>query len=258
MQKNDFYHKRFFGIASVWQIFRIFVPFNDKRVMRIGIFIVILTTVLMLTGYVGWHLWRISPGVYKGVTLGIFLLWAITFFVGFFLMEHLPIGAATVMYEVGNTWLIAFLYLLLLFVAADIFSLCHLLPKAYLKDSTAGLLTAVGIVAVIMTLGDFHYHHKYREEMTILTDKPLEKEMTIVMASDLHLGYHNRKAELARWIDLINDEHPDLVLLGGDVIDFSTRPVIEGNYAEEFQRVKAPVYTILGNHEAEGGCSDGQ
>lgn len=252
MQKNDFYHKRVFGIASVWQIFRIFVPFNDKRVMRIGIFIVILTTILMLSGYVGWHLWRISPGVYKGVTLGIFLLWAITFFVGFFLMEHLPIGAATVMYEVGNTWLIAFLYLLLLFVAADIFSLCHLLPKAYLKDSTAGLLTAVGIVAVIMTFGGFHYHHKYREEMTILTDKPLEKEMTIVMASDLHLGYHNRKAELARWIDLINDEHPDLVLLGGDVIDFSTRPVIEGNYAEEFQRVKAPVYTILGNHEYFG------
>lgn len=220
--------------------------------MRIGGIIAILTTVVMLTGYVGWHLWRIAPGVYKGVTLGAFLLWAVTFFVSFFIMERLPVGAATVVYEVGNTWLIAFLYLLLLFVVADIAALCHLLPKTYLKDSMTGLLTVVGIVAVIMTIGGIQYHHKYKEEMTILTDKPLEKELTVVMVSDLHLGYHNRKTELARWVDLINEEHPDLVLIGGDVIDFSTRPVLEGNYAEEFHRVKAPVYTILGNHEYFG------
>ncbi|MBQ6745697.1 MAG: metallophosphoesterase [Bacteroidaceae bacterium] len=212
-------------------------------------FIAILAFVLLLVGYVSWHLWRIAPGGYKWGAMGVFVLWMITFFVGFFITERISIGAATVVYEVGNTWLIAFLYLLLIFIVADIVSLCHLLPKEYLKNSMVGLLAVIGIVTVIMAIGAFHYHHKYREEITVFTNKPLEKELTVVMASDLHLGYHNRKTELARWIDLFNDEKPDLVLIGGDIIDLSIRPVLEGNYAEEFRRTKAPVYAVLGNHE---------
>ena len=217
--------------------------------MRVGIILAILSLVLLLTGYVSWHLWRIAPGVWKWVMPSIFVLWATSFFVGFFVMERLPISVATMVYEVGNTWLIAFLYLLLLFAVADIAVVCHLLPKVYLRDSATGLLTIVGIVAVIMVFGTFHYHHKYREEIDIVTNKPLEKSLTVVMASDLHLGYHNRKAALARWVDLINAEKPDLVLIGGDIIDLSIRPVLEGHYAEEFRRIKAPIYTVLGNHE---------
>ena len=49
--------------------------------MRISIFIAILTIVLLLVGYVGWHLWRIVPGGYKCGALGVFVLWTITFFV---------------------------------------------------------------------------------------------------------------------------------------------------------------------------------
>ena len=226
--------------------------------MRTVLLIVILATVLVLMGYVGWHLWRIAPGMWKWVAAGGFVLWAIMFFVGFFTMERMSIPVATVVYEVGNTWLMAFLYLLILFAVADLAAVCHILPKVYLKDCAAGLLTAIGIVAVILTIGGFHYHHKYREEMTLATDKPLEKPLTVVMASDLHLGYHNRKVELARWVDLINAENPDLVLFGGDVIDLSPRPVLEGNYAEEFHRVKAPMYAVLGNHEYYGNLEQSE
>ena len=214
-----------------------------------------MATLLVLAGYVGWHLWRITPGGWKWVVLGLFVLWTLSFFVCFAIMEHLPLGVATVAYGVGNTWLIAFLYLLLLFAVADIAALCHILPSTVLKDSATGLFSAVGIVAVIMTIGAIHYHHKYREEMTIVTDKPLEKPLTVVMASDLHIGYHNRKAELARWVDIINNEKPDLVLFGGDIIDLSLRPILEGNYAEEFRRIEAPVFAVLGNHEYFGNVS---
>ena len=215
------------------------------------IFAIILVAVLGLTGYVSWHLWRISPMGWplKLTITGLFLLWMISFFVGFFVTELVPVKVATVFYEVGNTWLIVFLYMLIIFLLADIASLCHLLPKTFLKDSLTGLLSAVGIVVVVMVLGGFQYHHKQREELTITTAKPIEKPMTIVLASDLHIGYHNRKAELARWVDMINAEKPDLVLIGGDIIDRSLRPVIEGNYAEEFRRIHAPIYTVLGNHE---------
>ena len=205
--------------------------------------------VIALTSYVGWHLWRISPQGWKWVVTGLYILWMASLFAGFAINDRIPMGAASVLYEVGNTWLIAFVYLLLIFLVADMASFCHLLPKFFLKDSAAGLGTVAGLVAVILSLGGIHYHHKYREEKTITTAKPLEKPMTIVLASDLHIGYHNRKPELARWVNLINAEKPDLVLFGGDVIDLSLRPVFEGNFAEEFHRVEAPMMAVLGNHE---------
>lgn len=225
--------------------------------MRAG-FLAILALVFALTGYVSWHLWRIAPPGWKLAVTGLFLLWMASMFAGFAYTERVPVKLATVLYEVGNTWMIAFLYLLLVFIVADIASLCHLLPKTLLKDSTAGLLGAIGIVALIMTLGAIHYPHKYREELALTTDKPLEKPLTVVLASDLHIGYHNRRAELARWVDLINAEKPDLVLIGGDIIDRSLRPVMEGHYEEEFRRLEAPVWTVLGNHESYAGLAQAE
>ena len=69
------------------------------------------------------------------------------------------------------------------------------------------------------------------------------------MVSDLHIGYHNPRKELKRWIDMFNAEHPDIVLIAGDIIDMSMRPLEEENMAEELRRIEAPVYACLGNHE---------
>lgn len=68
----------------------------------------------------------------------------------------------------------------------------------------------------------------------------------VVLASDLHVGYHNRKAELSRWVGLINAEKPDLVLFAGDILDGALRPARVWRYDEEFRRIAAPVYSCLG------------
>ena len=218
--------------------------------MRAG-FIAVLATMLLCVAYVCWHLWRVTPHGWslKLVVVALFLAWMGTAFAGFGLTEKLPVGPATVLYEVGHPWMIAFLYLLMAFVLADLLTLCKALPKSFLHDSAAGLFTVTGAVALVLILGSVHYRHKYREETTIQTEKPLERPMTIVLASDLHLGYHNRKPELERWIDLIDAENPDLVLIGGDILDRSLRPVREGHCADAFRRLKAPVWAVLGNHE---------
>ena len=183
------------------------------------------------------------------VIVGLFLAWMASFFIGFAFLERVPYRAAIPLYQIGNTWLIAFLYLALAFIILDILSLCHLLPKGFLKESWTMLGAIAGAVTLLLFAGGIHYHNKHREELTLETSKPLEKPLTVVLASDLHLGYHNRKAELGRWIDLVNAENPDLVLIGGDIIDRSLRPVIRDNYASEFQRLSAPIWTVLGNHE---------
>ena len=222
---------------------------------------IILSVFAVMLGYLLWHLWRITPGGWpmKLTVTGAFLLWMALAFVGFGMTERFSVKTAAVLYEAGLPWMMFFLYLLILFVIADLASLCHLLPKGLLKNNWVGLGSAVGIVALLLILGNIHYKHKYREELTIQTEKPLEQQhIKVVLASDLHIGYSNRKAELARWIDMINAENPDLVLFAGDIVDIQTKPLLEGNYADEFRRLKAPAYAVLGNHEYIAGAEDSE
>lgn len=207
--------------------------------------------VLCINIYLCWRLWRITPEMWavKAGVVAAYLLWMGLFFMSFLRIERLPMGLAYVVYNVGNPWLIFFLYLLITFLLTGLARICHLIPAAFFKDSLTGLCSTVGGVIVLMAIGSIHYHHKYREELTIHTDKQLEKPLKIVLLSDMHLGYHNRRAELARWVDLINAENPDLILTAGDVVDRSMRPILEGNYADEFHRLTAPVWTVLGNHD---------
>ena len=201
--------------------------------------------------YAGWRLWRIVPSGWplKLLVLLLFASGAVMMFIGFGRYDRMPVPLATVVYEVGNTWLIGFLYLLLVFLVLDLGRAVRLVPEGLLRDSAAGTLCVLCTVAVVLFSGALHYRHKYREEMTVSTEKSLERPLRVVLASDLHLGYHNRRPELARWIDMINAEKPDLVLFGGDIIDISVRPLLEGDYAAEFRRLDAPAMAVLGNHE---------
>ena len=50
---------------------------------------------------------------------------------------------------------------------------------------------------------------------------------------------------------MINAQHPDLILISGDLIDNSVVPLYTENMAEELAELKAPmgIYMVLGNHE---------
>jgi len=227
--------------------------------MRTGI-IIILAAGLLGVLYVTWHLWRITPGGWapKLLVTGLFLFWMAAAFSSMLLRDRASISTITAFYEVGHPWMIAFLYLLIVFILADIGVLVRIIPKNWLIGNGIAMACILGVIAVVLTVGGIHYRHKYRGELTIRTEKPLEKPLTIVLASDLHVGYSNRKAELGRWIDLINAEHPDIVLFGGDIIDIQLRPLVEGNYDEAFHRLTAPAFTVLGNHEYIGGEEDAE
>ena len=227
--------------------------------MRTSIIIILAGTLLGVL-YVTWHLWRITPGgwVVKLLAAGLFLLWMAAAFASMLLRDKASVPTITVLYELGHPWMIAFLYLLIAFILADFGVLVRLIPKGWLVGNAVSMASILAVIAVILTAGGIHYKHKYREELTIRTEKTLEKPLTIVFASDLHIGYSNRKAELGRWIDLINAEKPDLVLFGGDIMDIQLRPLVEGNFAEEFQRLTAPAFSVLGNHEYIGGEADAE
>ena len=210
---------------------------------------------LLAIAYISWHVWCLLPwgAVWKSLAVaalaGSFLL----LFAGIFrATDRLPMPLATAVYEVGTSSVFVLLYLFMLWLVLDLARLVHLLPQTLLYNN--GWMAA-GITCLMVGLfvyGNLHYRHKYREALHITSDK-VAHPTKILMVSDLHIGYHNQRDELHRWVDIINQERPDVVLIAGDIIDGSMRPLLEQQMHEEFLRIKAPVYACLGNHEYFSG-----
>lgn len=224
----------------------------------------IITLILILVGllvYVGWHIWAIVPVALwaKWVLVGLGVLCFALEFVGFTpLMNRLPLNIASAIYNIGNKTLIILFYLMMTFLLLDLGRLLHIVPRTMLHDN---LPTSIGIAVLMSALfvcAGIHYRNKQRVAIDLDSNGRIGQPLTLVMASDLHIGYHNRRSDLARWVDLINAEKPDLVLIAGDIIDYSFRPVIEEDMAAEFRRIKAPVYACLGNHEYIAGEPDAE
>lgn len=219
--------------------------------MKIG-FIIFIILALLVQVYVLWHVYQVLPFPVwaKWTVVGLMVAALVMLFAGFFgLYDRMPLWLASASYDISTSWLIVFLYLLIAFVLLDVGRLCHLVPKEWLHSNawTAGAITAV--IGGLLIYGNIHYHNKVREPLTLKTGKQLSKPVKVVMVSDLHLGYHNRKAEWQRWVKMINAEKPDLILVAGDIIDGHMRPLDEENMAAGFHQLNAPVVACLGNHE---------
>lgn len=212
--------------------------------------------------YLGWSIWRILPlaAVWKAVVLALLLACFGMLFVNFGVgLDRMSLPLARVVYAVGTSSVIVMLYLVMLFLLLHLGQLLHLVPPSFLKSSVPGSLTVLGIMLALFVYGNRHYYNKVRVELQLQRTSPTDaKPLKLVFLSDLHLGYHNPRTELARWVDLVNAEQPDLVLIAGDIIDISVRPLIEEGMAAEFRRLKAPVYACLGNHEYYSGSPQAQ
>ena len=211
---------------------------------------------LLAVVYIGWHVWTILPfsRIWKTVAV---LLMASCFLLFFFGLrrqtDNYSLPVAQVMYEVGTSSIFIMLYLVIIFLVLDLGRLVHLVPRSLLFNNWQMAVGIVVFLFVVFLYGNIHYYNKVRVPLELISSKPLPKDYRVVMVSDLHLGYHNPRKELARWVDMMNAEKPDFILIAGDLIDGSIRPLNEERMAEEFHRLTAPVYACLGNHEHFGG-----
>ena len=211
---------------------------------------------LLAVVYIGWHVWAILPVSRLWKTLIVMLM------VGCFLLlffglrrqtDNYSLPVAQVLYEVGTSSVFILLYLVIIFLVLDLGRLVHLVPRTLLYNNWQMALGIFVLLFAVFLYGNIHYYNKVRVPLELTSSKSLPKDYKVVMASDLHLGYHNPCKELARWIDMINAEKPDFILMAGDIVDGSIRPLLEENMAEEFRRLQAPVYACLGNHEYYSG-----
>lgn len=82
--------------------------------------------------------------------------------------------------------------------------------------------------------------------------------LRVVLVTDLHVGAVHDASWTRRVVDLVDAQDPDLVLLGGDLVD--GRPGDVAAYLEPLRDLDAPlgVHAVLGNHESITGTDDGR
>jgi predicted MPP superfamily phosphohydrolase len=174
-----------------------------------------------------------------------------------------PPALTSAMYKVGTSWLVVFMYLLLTFLVLDIIRAVHILPVGkFMHHSWSGLGILIAFMAALLTTGYCRYVHKERVELSLTvagqaagaTDN---RPLRIVAVSDLHLGYGIGRKEFENWIEMINRENPDVVLIAGDVTDNNVAPLYEAKMEELFPliRSKYGTFVIPGNHEYIAGVN---
>jgi uncharacterized protein len=84
-----------------------------------------------------------------------------------------------------------------------------------------------------------------------LVNESIKNDMRIVQLSDIHLGSINRTKYLQRIVDKTNAQNPDVVVITGDLVDGSA-PISE-HMVDYVNKIKAPIYYIIGNHEIYEG-----
>lgn len=163
----------------------------------------------------------------------------------------------TLLVKLGSIWLAFMLYLTLLFVLFQVLSpvanyIFHIDFKgnAHIRQISTGIVYIASIL--IIAAGYINAISPKITELKIDTHKPLpNNKLTILMASDIHLGTIIGKKDLSKLVDRINSQKPDIVLFAGDIFDEDIAPVVNGQMGKFFEKIESRygIYAVTGNHE---------
>lgn len=219
---------------------------------------------VFLSMYVLWRGCQAVPPKkkYRLPIIAFFVLELFVYFIGFFFSNHLSLSLIHFCAWIGTSWMIFILYMTVLLIAYDILRFLSsrrgILGKIDLskfKVRAYYYLFSLLLVVGVMLWGNYKFKNPEITHLRIEIDKQSKIDsMRIVVVSDLHAGYLIRKDMIRKYVDLIMDQKPDLILLVGDVIDFDLASVVAQNMQEEFRDLHAPygVYVSTGNHEYIG------
>ncbi|MFZ4521516.1 MAG: metallophosphoesterase [Bacteroidales bacterium] len=240
--------------------------------MKTSMFIIFISVVTVVYGLVNSYIfirglqaipagscWR--PWYITG-----FWVIASTFVLARILERTYPCALTGVITWIGSFWLAFMLYFILIALFIDFARVInlffHLFPSSFYADyqqtKLIVLYFSLALVTMVVGIGFINARMPVTRKLELHVHKVVTggKSLTIVMASDIHLGTIIAKRKANKLVSTINGLHPDIVLFAGDVVDEDLAPVIKNNLGANLVQIKAKlgVYAITGNHEYIGGA----
>lgn len=234
----------------------------NPRMIVLFVFLIIVYS--SINYYIGWHLteWFVDANI----TVSPWLFWilfgllAYGYIIGRFPLPAILMPVVRFFKVIGSYYIFIMEAGLILFAVSDLIKLMLWITGAHLQDYA---LYANGIVIflliVLLAVGSWNAWtpivRKYELEIAKPPVAGGQREWTIAMASDIHLGNVVGRRHLTKLVKWVKEVKPDLVLLPGDVIDDSIEPFIRNRMGEVLGQLEAKrgVYAVLGNHEYFGG-----
>ncbi|MGB2171482.1 MAG: metallophosphoesterase, partial [Flavobacteriaceae bacterium] len=111
-------------------------------------------------------------------------------------------------------------------------------------------LAAIPFASLLIGMVRGKYNYKVLHYELEFDDLPKAFDgLKMVQISDIHSGSFDNRDKVAYGIDLINQQHPDLIVFTGDFVNNKAEELLP--WKEAFSQLKAPMgkYSVLGNHD---------
>ena len=163
--------------------------------------------------------------------------------------------------KAGNAWIGVMVYAGILLVLTDLVCLVFRLIKKRTLFNTKRVFFITGAVFLLLILVINAYGLIHAKQTVVNHDTcTIEKsggerdQLRAAVVADLHLGYNMGYSEVLQMVNIINAEHPDIILFAGDTFDNELAAV------ERPEEVIAALcslqstygsYAVYGNHDLE-------
>jgi len=225
-----------------------------------------LVFLLPLIVYAYLRIARLIPGRIGKIGFTFFFIFVTAGYPIAEILSHDPgPGWTKVLILAGYCCLPFMLYLVPIVILSD-FVIAALRLLHVISRKTAGsprfragwLFVLLGAPALIVILGIANYRHLQVRTYSIEVPRKSSsiEHLKIVFAADFHLGEMTADRFMGNFVEKVNALDPDIVLIGGDVLEGDRRDQDASRFEEQFKKVRAKygVYGVLGNHESHRGA----
>ncbi len=208
--------------------------------------------------------WRIAsvPFLANHLPTWAFVLAGVFLWGGFLASRIAERAGATLLAQVleflGGNWVGVLFLIVVCMLAADLATGFGYLAPRLAPQIRGGALVAAGVLCTIALVQGARSPVVRNYEVEVRGLPAARDGMVLVLASDLHIGGLRGQRWLSARVGEINAQHPDLVVLAGDIVEGhggSERALLAA-----MQRLSPPlgVWAVNGNHETYGpGEGDG-
>lgn len=228
-------------------------------------FIVFFSLYTLINSYIflrSWQALALIPQLRILYTI-IFLIAFSSYFIARIFSNSLPVFLYTIFIWIGSFYFFFLAYFFFLFLIGDIIRIVNsfipIIPKV-VTDNFIKFKFFLFIFLILFVSGSAVYGFIHRstvkiKNLTIQTSNSKNKSYRIVFFSDLHISVVNNHNFLESIVEKINANEPDLILIGGDLVDESPTKLKKLNLVDQLKNLKSKcgIYAITGNHEYING-----
>lgn len=147
--------------------------------------------------------------------------------------------------------IICLLHLALFWLISDLVFLCiKKIRKKSFKRYYAGA-SAIVMTAAYLSVGWYLLHNVWQTNYNIITDNKSVGHLRVVQFADSHVGTSFSGKELSEYLDRMEQQDPDVILITGDFVDDDTskEDMIDACEALGNVHTNYGVYFAFGNHD---------